>query len=583
MRLAHTRTFFLLFCLSSSLISPIHSNSQERSEPQLVRVSYAQGEVKFSTGKHGQPDLGNDWMKAPEGLILEEGYTLATEDGRAVVEFENGSMAYLAEHSVLQFNKLQIKAGVTTTKLYLLTGTAAFAHVSKGQDQMAIHTPTAKVISKRAFGLRIDSTLNGTIVRALDTQVQLDEATQREKWNLKPGETVVYLEGFRFPLKGLMGHPESDAWDKWVDAQRLAHAAEIKKGLEESGLKEPIPGLADLVKNGRFFDCPPYGKCWEPTPQLGVEELTATQGPTGSTGAAVATIGPRNFVINRALISRCPMETWMYSVGRPSRPGLLAANEPEETFTISSFPWTSCFAGSWLVNGCWAAGGLTRYCRHGLVYVVGPPHRKHPIWIVHTPHGLGVVPRHPLDHNGRPPINAKNGVFLLAREKDEIQARFEPLPAKGLHWETSLPKEFSPDRILMANATKITPPVIEGSVLRLAYDRGPITLETSKQDENEIRYDYKTRNFVATRTIGNGAGRISQGQPMVMAHVGSHGASGGVTGHGGGWFGGSGGGSSAGHGGGGSSGGGGGHASGGSSSSGSSGSASAGAGGGGHH
>jgi len=179
------------------------------------------------------------------------------------------------------------------------------------------------------------------------------------------------------------------------------------------------------------------------------------------------------------------------------------------------------------------------------VYVVGPPHRKHPIWIVRTPHGLGIVPRHPLDRNGQPPINAKNGVFLLAMEKDEIQARFEPVPAKGLHWETSLPKEFSQDRILMATATKITPPVIEGRILRLASDRGPITLETSKQEENEIRYDYKTRNFVATRTTGNGAGRTIASQPVVLAHVGSHGVSGGVTGHGGGWFGGSGGGSSA--------------------------------------
>ena len=81
----------LLFCASLLLIFPVQSNSQEKSEPQLVRLAYVQGDVKFSPGKSGKPDLGPEWLLAPQGLTLEEGYSVATEDGRAIVEFENGS------------------------------------------------------------------------------------------------------------------------------------------------------------------------------------------------------------------------------------------------------------------------------------------------------------------------------------------------------------------------------------------------------------------------------------------------------------------------------------------------------------
>ena len=34
--------------------------------------------------------------------------------------------------------------------------------------------------------------------------------------------------------------------------------------MKASGLTSPIPGLAELKGQGTFFDCAPYGTCWEP-------------------------------------------------------------------------------------------------------------------------------------------------------------------------------------------------------------------------------------------------------------------------------------------------------------------------------
>jgi hypothetical protein len=99
----------------------------------------------------------------------------------------------------------------------------------------------------------------------------------------------------------------------------------------------------------------------------------------------------------------------MYTVGRPSHPGVLNVNEPEETFHTSAFPWSRCFAGSWLVDSCWTSNGaapsngfplvggfvswsaVNESCRGRLGYVVGRRHKHHPpICRVHTPHGQGL-------------------------------------------------------------------------------------------------------------------------------------------------------------------------------------------------
>lgn len=597
------RTIALVSCSFLFLITPNIVTSADKSEPQLVRVSYAQGEVKFSPGKNGKPDLGADWLQAPPDLTLEQGYSLASENGRAIVEFENGSVAYLAEHSVLQFEKLQIQNGITTTHLNLLTGTATIVHVSKGQDVIIIDTPAVRNITyRRNISVRIDSTLNGSVIHAIDASGAAPAKTPANEL-LTTGQTVAFIDGRTFQLRASPAQSELDSWDKWVDAQRLDHAADLQKAMQESGLTQPIPGLADLAKDGHFFDCPPYGKCWEPNaPAANLPQGVPQAGAAPPAASPAPTTGPRPYVINKTALSRCPMETWMYSVGRPSRPGVLNAHEPEHTFRVSGFPWAGCFAGAWIYS-CWdpasffgfdpsgAFGGYAvfpAFCpQPRLVYVVGHRRWKHPIRIVKLPHSFGFIPRHPLDQKGKPPLNAKNGVLTLALNKGELHAGFESAP-KTLQLETNLPRAFTEDHNLIATVPKAAPPDIQGRMIHVVTSTADARREfqAAALPQNQIHYDYKTHNFVAPRTSPAAAG--SNSSPIVVAHLGSHGVSGGSIGHasgannysggghvgggsstsgGGGHSGGSGGGAGAGHSGSSSSAGGGGGSSGGGSAS----------------
>jgi len=69
-------------------LTPKQVSAQNQPGPEMVWVNYVQGDVKFSPGKDGDPNLGREWIAANAGQVLQDGYTLVTEQGRAEIEFE---------------------------------------------------------------------------------------------------------------------------------------------------------------------------------------------------------------------------------------------------------------------------------------------------------------------------------------------------------------------------------------------------------------------------------------------------------------------------------------------------------------
>jgi hypothetical protein len=258
----------------------------DASQVEVLRVSspdtHVQGEVKFSTGTNGNPDLGTHWIEAGVNLPIGDGATLATEEGRAQVEFENGSVAYLAEHSVLQLKGLKNTAQGTNTTMALLTGTASFAHESNGKDDLTIETLAADLHMKSAMVLRVESAVDGAVFRIVEGTLEISVGATGQAVQVGPGQAVQCVGGVVSRVEEAEGDMELKNWDQWVSVERAARKADIEKGLKESGLKAPIPGLVDLVRTGTFSDCAPYGKCWEPN----VEAQAANE-----SGEAKATAG----------------------------------------------------------------------------------------------------------------------------------------------------------------------------------------------------------------------------------------------------------------------------------------------------
>jgi len=235
--------------------------------PQIVRVKYVEGDVRVARGKEAEelqeqdPGPVTGWEQATANLPLETGYSLATGTGRAEIEFEDASVVYLGENSVLRFNVLSTTSGVPYTELVLLTGTATMNVQSLlPGESFRMFTPGDSftvAYPKKAY-LRVNSYLD-----AIAVTPQQDAAWYSPIEN-SVGRTVAVHNGRPVPT------PDMDAaamveWDSWVARRVSARDVELAATMKEAGLTEPIPGLAEMRGKGKFFTCEPYGTCWEPT------------------------------------------------------------------------------------------------------------------------------------------------------------------------------------------------------------------------------------------------------------------------------------------------------------------------------
>src|SRR5947209_10103645 len=87
-----TRNLFhsILVILVSPLFVGPHPALADSSHVRIIRLSLVQGDVRFARETHGDPlaDSSATWETAGLNLPIRQGYVLATDKGRAEVEFE---------------------------------------------------------------------------------------------------------------------------------------------------------------------------------------------------------------------------------------------------------------------------------------------------------------------------------------------------------------------------------------------------------------------------------------------------------------------------------------------------------------
>jgi hypothetical protein len=247
-------------------------------DPEIVRLSFIQGDVRFSRGDAKGPNLEKDWEQAAVNLPILQNYSLATGNGRAEIEFEYGSVVYLAENSVLLFDTASVTNGVPTTELELITGTATFSMHGIAGERFQLATSTDRVVFPGTSYMRVDSYLDAI---ALTPQVNGNMASTTGLVKLVKGTPNFYRDGVSIQAGATDQSGTPADWDAWVDARVKQRDADTAAALKASGLPGFIPGLTDMYKGGTFFACAPYGTCWEP------KELKSAKVPAPSGAAAV--------------------------------------------------------------------------------------------------------------------------------------------------------------------------------------------------------------------------------------------------------------------------------------------------------
>jgi hypothetical protein len=245
-----------LFCVG---LHPVYTVA---SHARIIRLSLVQGDVRILHDSKGDP-LANDkapWERAVLNLPIRQHDVLATDNGRAEVEFENGAMAFINENSVLEFFDLSLDDGSLTTRLVLRQGTGSF-YVNPARDDYFSVTGgdfTAEAAGRANF--RMDNFDDGSTVAVIKGQVSVVHKNDNKL--LAKGQSFTMSAGAATGT--INSAPQSDDFDRWVSGREDSVVTATNAAKQYSNTSPYVSGFGDLYTYGGFYPIAGVGYGWQP-------------------------------------------------------------------------------------------------------------------------------------------------------------------------------------------------------------------------------------------------------------------------------------------------------------------------------
>jgi len=472
----------LMALLLALLVVWVPSAAADTSHARIIRLSLVQGDVRFARETHGDPltDANAVWETAGLNLPIEQGYVLATDNGRAEVEFENGAMAFLKENTVLQFYDLSLKDSMFTTRLVLLQGSAAFYVNPARGDYFSVTGGDFTVEANGRTTFRVDNYDNGSSVE--DEKGRLTVVHGDQTSHLFTGQSFSMKAGDE--LSANVGRvPEEDEFDRWVSGQIDTVSTATAAASQYTNAPYYAAGFGSLYSYGSWFDCGGYGFGWRPF------------------GAG---LGWSPFMDGQWITD--PMYGWTWVSYQP-------------------WGWAPYHYGGWLFNaGCggWFYSPPIYYGYYPRGPVKPPVKRVNPprplyhaatAVFVRNNGKVGVVPMHPLDEKGKTPLNLEHGVFAATGSRDVNTQLLTA--AAGEKWE---PLKSAPKDAFRNNLAPTGPPV---HASRNLVEGASGTRVVTMSKESSIAYDPVEHRFInsnnAPTYLKEKENRGGQGQDKVAA------------------------------------------------------------------
>jgi Family of unknown function (DUF6600)/FecR protein len=455
---------------------------------RIIRLSLVQGDVRIARDIHGD-DLFSDkitWEAAELNLPIRQGYAIATDRGRAEVEFENGTMMFLANNAVVEFYDLSLDEGEKTTRLVLRRGTASF-YVNPGSgDYFSVTGGDFTVVAEERATFRLDNADDGSSANVSKGRVSV--VRKNKTLTVSKGESLSMHAGDENSVA--VGRlPGSDDFDRWVSG-RIDSVSTATTSAQQYVSGPYVSGLADLYTYGSWYPLSGYGYGWRPY-GMGFGWSPFTSGG------------------------------WY--------------NDPFCGLSfIGSQPWgwLPYHYGGWIfdpgIGWLWAPGG---FGRPGISYVgvTGT-------FVRNRPGLLGIVPVHPLDSRGKTPANLARGVFPV--QGNTIAAERVPV-APSDRWKAlkSAPKETAASFAASSTVTRaVRAPAVATSTARgvtvgrnsaIAYDpheRRFINANSGPTNTSSVNSQAAANGRVSTGATtnlqpGNNTARAAVGVPAQRASV----------------------------------------------------------------
>jgi hypothetical protein len=241
---------------------PMHADDTAPAA-RAVQLSYVEGQVRVTQGDQVIAE------GATVNMPLFEGMQVSTEqDGRAEIQFEDGSVARLSPNTTLTLSALRGEGTNGDAELLLNGGLAYFEFQGgsqSGQFEVRFGDSTVTPSGNSVFRIKMDTPPGDLAV--LSGNANLSRANGGLQLAMHGGESVTLYanDSSRYDLNESI---DPDSWDAWnTDRDQVAAtvgAATTEAQPSQNGPESGNPAWSDLDANGSWYSVPGQGYVWSP-------------------------------------------------------------------------------------------------------------------------------------------------------------------------------------------------------------------------------------------------------------------------------------------------------------------------------
>src|SRR4030095_5099104 len=211
--------FVLVLTLAVSAL-PAFADSQVR----IVRLSNVEGTVKVDRNN------GSGYENAFLNMPMVEGMKLATkDDGRAEIEFEDGSTVRVTPKTSLEFSALSLRdSGARVTTVTVRAGQAYVNFLAKQKDEeFRVAFSNETIPLTRDAHIRVDVDSSDAVVAVFKGDIQVQGPSGTVDLSKNKSATFDLLAGDKYTIAKNIEEDPFDAWDKEQNKNKEEDARQV--------------------------------------------------------------------------------------------------------------------------------------------------------------------------------------------------------------------------------------------------------------------------------------------------------------------------------------------------------------------
>lgn len=216
----------------------------------VARLSAVDGQVRVLVA--GEPVVDQALVNLPVSVGTE---IVTGDDGRAEIEFEDGTVARIAPNSGMRVIALRGSGGQSLQ----LEGGLGYFETRTGTAMVRFGTAVANVDSSTLLRLRLDAPPGEAAVLSGVAEIKLDKGAS---FTLAGGQsaTLSAEDPNQYATTTLV----RDSWDAWNQDRNQALVNEASASTGALAIDNGTPAWSDLDANGSWYPVPGVGEVWSP-------------------------------------------------------------------------------------------------------------------------------------------------------------------------------------------------------------------------------------------------------------------------------------------------------------------------------